>query len=101
VATRPAIIFEGDDPSDSRNVSYANCTSKWCKFANVLKSQGVKKGDVVTIYMPDDRRNRGGYVGVYPACGAIHSVVFGGFHQKHVAPGWLTGKSNIVITRVR
>ncbi|HAC29797.1 MAG TPA: hypothetical protein DCF82_18640, partial [Marinobacter hydrocarbonoclasticus] len=45
-----AIIFEGDDPSVSRNVTYRELYEETCKFANVLKDQGVKKGDVVTIY---------------------------------------------------
>ena len=47
-----AIIFEGDDPADSRNVTYRELHEETSKFANVLKGLGVKKGDVVTIYMP-------------------------------------------------
>ncbi|HCW91874.1 MAG TPA: acetyl-coenzyme A synthetase, partial [Marinobacter sp.] len=47
---KTAIIFEGDDPADSRHVTYRELYEETCKFANVLKSQGVRKGDVVTIY---------------------------------------------------
>jgi len=92
-----AIIFEGDDPSDSRNVSYRELHEQVCKFANVLKSQGVKKGDVVTIYMPMIVET----AVVMLACtriGAIHSVVFGGFSPEAVASRVVNGKSSIVIT---
>ncbi|MEH6356491.1 MAG: acetate--CoA ligase [Marinobacter sp.] len=92
-----AIIFEGDDPSDSRNVSYRELHEQVCKFANVLKSQGVKKGDVVTIYMPMIVET----AVVMLACtriGAIHSVVFGGFSPEAVASRIVNGKSKIVIT---
>ena len=75
---KAAIIFEGNDPSDSKVFTYKQLHEKVCKFANVLKAKGVKKGDLVTIYLP-----------MIPelaitmlACsriGAIHSVVFGGF----------------------
>jgi len=68
-----------------------------CKFANVLKSQGVKKGDVVTIYMPMIVET----AVVMLACtriGAIHSVVFGGFSPEAVASRVVNGKSSIVIT---
>jgi acetyl-CoA synthetase len=92
-----AIIFEGDDPSDSRNVSYRELHEQVCKFANVLKSQGVKKGDVVTIYMPMIVET----AVVMLACtriGAIHSVVFGGFSPEAVVSRVVNGKSSIVIT---
>ena len=92
-----AIIFEGDDPSYSRNVSYRELHEQVCKFANVLKSQGVKKGDVVTIYMPMIVET----AVVMLACtriGAIHSVVFGGFSPEAVASRVVNGKSSIVIT---
>jgi acetyl-CoA synthetase len=92
-----AIIFEGDDPSDSRNVSYRELHEQVCKFANVLKSQGVKKGDVVTVYMPMIVET----AVVMLACsriGAIHSVVFGGFSPEALASRVVNGKSSIVIT---
>ena len=92
-----AIIFEGDDPSDSRNVSYRELHEQVCKFANVLKSQGVEKGDVVTVYMPMIVET----AVVMLACsriGAIHSVVFGGFSPEALGSRVVNGKSSIVIT---
>jgi len=92
-----AIIFEGDDPSESRNVSYRELHEQVCKFANVLKSQGVEKGDVVTVYMPMIVET----AVVMLACsriGAIHSVVFGGFSPEALGSRVVNGKSSIVIT---
>jgi acetyl-CoA synthetase len=83
-ADTTAIIFEGDDPSVSRRISYAELYSEVCRFANVLKSQGVKKGDRVTIYMP--MIPEAAYAML--ACsriGAVHSVVFGGFSPDSLA----------------
>ena len=79
-----AIIFEGDDPSVSKHVTYAELYSQVCRFANVLKAQGVRKGDRVTIYMP--MIPEAAYAML--ACariGAIHSVVFGGFSPDSLA----------------
>ena len=79
-----AIVFEGDDPSVSRNITYAELYSHVCRFANVLKGRGVKKGDRVTIYMP--MIPEAAYAML--ACariGAIHSVVFGGFSPEALA----------------
>src|SRR4029078_4113089 len=73
-----AIIWEGDDPKDDKKITYRELHTEVCKFANVLKSRGVKKGDRVTIYMP--MIPEAAYAML--ACariGAIHSVVFGGF----------------------
>ena len=92
-----AILWEGDDPKDSRNVTYASCTNEVCRFANVLKSLGVKKGDRVTIYMPMMPEAAVAML----ACariGAIHSVVFGGFSPKSLAGRIQDCDSNIVIT---
>ena len=47
-----AIIWEGDDPADSKHITYAELHKEVCKFANVLKAEGAKKGDRITIYMP-------------------------------------------------
>jgi len=83
-ADTTAIIFEGDDPSVSRRITYAELYSEVCRFANVLKSQGVKKGDRVTIYMP--MIPEAAYAML--ACsriGAVHSVVFGGFSPDSLA----------------
>ena len=51
-ADQTAIIFEGDEPSDSRDITYRELHDEVCRFANVLKSKGVRRGDRVTIYMP-------------------------------------------------
>jgi acetyl-CoA synthetase len=92
-----AIIWEGDDPKDDKKVTYAQLHADVCKFANVLKSRGVKKGDRVTIYLP--MIVEAAYAML--ACariGAIHSVVFGGFSPDSLAGRIEDCKSNIVIT---
>ncbi|WP_339799932.1 acetate--CoA ligase [uncultured Marinobacter sp.] len=92
-----AIIFEGDDPSESRHVTYRELYTETCKFANVLKTLGVSKGDVVTIYMPMIVETAVAML----ACariGAIHSVVFGGFSPEALASRIANGKSRFVIT---
>ncbi|HTN33450.1 MAG TPA: acetate--CoA ligase [Marinobacter sp.] len=92
-----AIIFEGDDPADSRHVTYRELHRETCKFANVLKGMGVKKGDVVTIYMPMIVET----AVVMLACariGAIHSVVFAGFSPEALASRIKNGNSHHVIT---
>ncbi len=84
LADTTAILFEGDDPSVSRAISYGELYSEVCRFANVLKGQGVRKGDRVTIYMP--MIPEAAYAML--ACsriGAIHSVVFGGFSPESLA----------------
>lgn len=96
-ANQTAIIFEGDDPSVSKHISYQALYEETCKFANVLKSQGVKKGDVVTIYMPMVPETAVAML----ACariGAVHSVVFGGFSPEALAARIANGKSRCVIT---
>jgi acetyl-CoA synthetase len=73
-----AIIWEGDDPADSRNISYRELHEQVCRLANVLKERGVRKGDRVCLYMP--MIPEAAYAML--ACariGAVHSVVFGGF----------------------
>jgi acetyl-CoA synthetase len=92
-----AIIFEGDDPADSRHVTYRELHRETCKFANVLKGMGVKKGDVVTIYMPMIVET----AVVMLACariGAIHSVVFAGFSPEALGSRIKNGNSRYVIT---
>ncbi len=92
-----AIIFEGDDPSESRHVTYRELYEETCKFANALKGLGVKKGDVVTIYMPMIVETAVAML----ACariGAIHSVVFGGFSPEALGARVVNGKSRFVIT---
>ena len=92
-----ALIFEGDDPNDSRHVTYRELHGLVCKFANVLKSLGVKKGDRVTIYLPMIVE----LPVVMLACariGAIHSIVFGGFSPDSLAGRIQDCRSDIVIT---
>ncbi len=92
-----AILWEGDDPKDSRRITYRELHAEVCRFANVLKAQGVGKGDRVTIYMPMIPEAAFAML----ACariGAIHSVVFGGFSPDALA-GRITGcDSRVVIT---
>jgi acetyl-CoA synthetase len=81
---RTAIIWEGDDPDTSRNVTYRELHESVCRLANGMKSLGVKKGDVVTIYLPMVPEAAVAML----ACariGAIHSVVFGGFSTDSLA----------------
>src|ERR1700721_2990297 len=95
-ANQTAIIWEGDDPSKSAHITYAELARRVGLFANVLKSHGVKKGDRVTIYLP--MIPEAAYAML--ACariGAIHSVVFGGFSSEAIADvGWVTGHSDIL-----
>ncbi len=77
-ADQVAIIWEGDDPSEDTHITYRQLHEQVCKFANVLKAEGVKKGDRVCIYLPMLAEA----AVVILACtriGAIHSIVFGGF----------------------
>ena len=92
-----AIIWEGDDPADSRHISYVELHEEVCKFANVLKAEGAKKGDRITIYMPMIPEATVAML----ACariGAVHSVVFGGFSPDALAGRIQDCDSNMVIT---
>ncbi len=96
-ANQTAIIWEGDDPSVSRHITYAQLHEEVCRFANVLKKHGVKKGDRVTIYLP--MIPEAAYAML--ACariGAIHSVVFGGFSPDSLAGRIEDAQSNVVVT---
>ena len=92
-----AIIFEGDDPSVDKKISYRELHDEVCRFANVLKAQGVKKGDRVTIYMP--MIPEAAYAML--ACariGAVHSVVFGGFSPDSLAGRVTDCTSTCIVT---
>ncbi|MCL2914297.1 acetate--CoA ligase [Shewanella corallii] len=94
---KPAIIWEGDDASEQRTLTYAELHKEVCQFANALKSQGVRRGDVVTLYMPMVPEAAVAML----ACariGAVHSVVFGGFSPDSIASRIIDGKSKVVIT---
>ncbi|GAA3844980.1 acetate--CoA ligase [[Pseudomonas] carboxydohydrogena] len=92
-----AIIWEGDDPSESRHITYRELHDEVCKMANILRLRNVKKGDRVTIYLP--MIPEAAYAIL--ACariGAIHSVVFGGFSPDSIAGRLRDCKSRVVIT---
>ena len=92
-----AIIWEGDDPAQDRKITYRELHAEVCRFANVLKGRGVRKGDRVCIYMP-----------MVPAAavamlactriGAVHSVVFGGFSPTSLSDRVLDSDCRVVIT---
>ncbi len=92
-----AIIWEGDEPDQDAKITYRQLHEEVCKFANVLKAQGVTKGDRVTIYMPMIPEATYAML----ACariGAVHSVVFGGFSPDALAGRILDCDSKCVIT---
>ena len=96
-ANQTAIIFEGDEPGDHRHISYQELHDEVCRFANILKQRGVKKGDRVCIYMP--MIPEVGYAML--ACariGAVHSVVFGGFSPEALRTRILDCDCRVVIT---
>ena len=92
-----AIIFEGDEPTDSRHITYRELHEEVCKFSNMMKARGVSKGDRVTIYMPMIPEAAVAML----ACariGAIHSVVFGGFSPDALAGRIQDCDSSTIIT---
>ena len=92
-----AIIWEGDDPSISKSITYQELYESVCRFANALKGRGIKKGDRVCIYMP--MIPEAAYAML--ACariGAIHSVVFGGFSPESLKDRILDSDCQAVIT---
>ncbi len=92
-----AIIWEGDEPTDSKHITYRQLHEHVCRFANALKARGAKKGDRICIYMP--MVPEAAYAML--ACariGAIHSVVFGGFSPESLKDRILDSDCQIVIT---
>ena len=92
-----AIIWEGDEPDQHRHITYRELHEDVCKFANVLKANGAKKGDRITIYMPMIPEATVAML----ACvriGAVHSVVFGGFSPDALAGRIQDCDSTMVIT---
>ncbi|MBO6825603.1 MAG: acetate--CoA ligase [Sneathiella sp.] len=92
-----AIIWEGDEPDQDKKLTYRELHREVCKFSNVLKNNGIKKGDRVTIYMPMIVEAAVAML----ACariGAVHSVVFGGFSPEALAGRIVDCDSNCVIT---
>ena len=94
---RPAIVWEGDDPGESRSLTYAELHEQVCRLANGLKSLGVRKGDRVTVYLPMVPEAAVAML----ACariGAIHSVVFAGFSAEALAGRIRDCDSRVLIT---
>jgi acetyl-CoA synthetase len=92
-----AIIWESDDPNKDSKLTYRELHAEVCRFSNVLKAHGVKKGDRVTIYLPMIPQTATAML----ACariGAIHSVVFGGFSPESLAGRIEDARSEVVIT---
>ena len=96
-ADQIAIIWEGDDPTQDERITYRQLHERVCKFANVLKANGVRKGDRVTIYLP--MIPEAAYAML--ACariGAVHSVVFGGFSPESLSGRIQDCASRFVVT---
>ncbi|MBV9687046.1 MAG: acetate--CoA ligase [Alphaproteobacteria bacterium] len=96
-AEQTAILWEGDDPGESRHVTYRELHGAVCRLANVLKARGVRKGDRVTIYLPMIPEIAIAML----ACariGAIHSVVFGGFSPDSLVGRIQDCRSTLLIT---
>ncbi len=96
-ANQVAIIWEGDDPNSSKSITYQELYEMVCKFANGMKSLGVKKGDRICLYMPMIIEATVAML----ACarlGAIHSVVFGGFSPDALRDRILDSECKLVIT---
>jgi acetyl-CoA synthetase len=96
-ANKTALIWEGDNPSESKNISYQELHDQVCKLSNALKELGVKKGSRVCIYMP--MIPEASYAML--ACariGAIHSVVFGGFSPEALKDRIIDADCSLVIT---
>ncbi|MCG7864361.1 MAG: acetate--CoA ligase [Candidatus Thiodiazotropha endolucinida] len=92
-----AIIWEGDNPDEDRKITYRELHEEVCKFANVLKSRGVKKGDRVSLYLPMIPEAAVAML----ACtriGAVHSIVFGGFSPDALRDRILDSDCQVVIT---
>ena len=96
-ADQIAIIWEGDNPAESRKITYAEAHAETCRLANVLKANGVEKGDRVTIYLPMIPEAAFAML----ACariGAVHSVIFGGFAPDSIAGRVQDCDSRLIIT---
>jgi len=96
-ADQPALIWEGNEPDESKTYTYKELHAEVCKFANVLKSKGIKKGDRVSIYMPMVPELAIAML----ACariGAIHSIVFAGFSAEALRDRILDSQCRAVVT---
>ena len=94
---KPAILWEGDAPGEERRITFRELHAEVCRFANVLKSRGVRKGDRVCVYMPMVPEAAVAML----ACariGAVHSVVFGGFSPDALRDRILDSDCRVVVT---
>src|SRR5882724_2335350 len=92
-----AIIYEADEPGEGRYITYAELLREVCSVANILKSFGVKKGDIVSVYLPMTWQA----VAAFLACariGALHSVIFAGFSAESLRDRVQNCRSRVVIT---
>ena len=96
-ADQAAIIWESDQPDEDLVVTYAELYEKVCRFGNLLKSRGVKKGDRVSIYMPMIPEAAVAMLGC-ARIGAVHSVVFGGFSPDALRDRILDSDCRVVVT---
>ena len=96
-ADKIAIIWEGNEPGEDKKITYKQLHADVCKFANVLKANGVNKGDRVTIYMPMIPELTVAML----ACariGAVHSIVFGGFSAESLRGRIIDSRSEVIVT---
>ncbi|QPL53441.1 acetate--CoA ligase [Vibrio navarrensis] len=92
-----AIIWEGDNPAEDKTLTYKQLHQEVCRFSNALKEQGVRKGDVVCLYMPMVPEAAVAML----ACtriGAVHTIVFGGFSPEALAGRIIDSDAKVVIT---
>ena len=94
---QPALIWEGNDPAEDRILTYGELHEAVCRFANVLKSKDVQKGDRVAIYMPMVPELAVAMLAV-ARIGAIHSIVFGGFSSEALADRILDSRCKMLVT---
>lgn len=94
---RPAIIYEADEPSEGRIITYGELLREVCKLAFVLRQMGVRKGDTVAIYMPMIPEALVAFLAIV-RIGAVHSVVFAGFSAESLRDRVLDARSKVVIT---
>ena len=96
-ADKTAIIWEGNEPGETRKYSYKQLHEEVCKFANILKNSGVQKGDRVAIYLPMIPELAFSML----ACariGAVHSIIFGGFSSQAIKDRVLDAECKVLIT---
>jgi acetyl-CoA synthetase len=96
-ADEVAIIWEGDDPADSRKITYAELKDEVCRLANALKAEGVKRGDRVCLYLPMIPEAACAML----ACtriGAVHTIVFGGFSPEALKDRIQSAECSAIIT---